>query len=93
MISLGRIVLYTLTQGEADRINGLTPVLNEDGWRLRNTVYAGDVCPAIVVRVFDPSTPTVNLQVFLDAGPCVWLPARSEGDGPGYWAWPEREGS
>ena len=55
-----------------------------------NTAREGDVCAAIVVRVFDPSTSTANLQVHLDGNDTYWATSRTEGDGPGHWRWPPR---
>jgi hypothetical protein len=52
-----------------------------------NHVHAGDVYPATVVRVNDPS---VNLQVHLDGTDTYWATSRAEGDGEGSWAWPAR---
>jgi len=55
-----------------------------------NSVSEGDVYPAVVVRVFDPRTTTANLQVLLDGNDQYWATSRQEGDGPGFWHWPER---
>lgn len=55
-----------------------------------NRAEAGQVYPAQVVRVFDPSTTTVNLQVTLDGTDTYWATSRGEGDGPGTWCWPPR---
>ncbi|MFG2780835.1 hypothetical protein ACGFY7_23645 [Streptomyces prunicolor] len=55
-----------------------------------NHAAEGDVCPAMVVRVFHPETTTANLQVFLDGSDTYWATSRTEGEGPSHWAWPER---
>jgi hypothetical protein len=55
-----------------------------------NTAVAGQVFPATVVRVFDPSTTTANLQVLLDGNDTYWATSRVEGDTAGTWAWPAR---
>lgn len=57
---------------------------------LRNSVQPGDVYPAMVVRVFDPTVTTANLQVFLDGAATYWATSRTEGEGAGCWAWPPR---
>lgn len=55
-----------------------------------NHAAEGDVCPAMVVRVFHPETTTANLQVHLDGNDTYWATSRTEGEGPSHWAWPER---
>lgn len=55
-----------------------------------NHAEAGQVYPATVVRVFDSSTSTANLQVTLDGNDTYWATSRAEGDEPGHWAWPPR---
>lgn len=106
--TIGRIVHYTLTQGDANAINkrradyaafqktlmgtpdpghrGATGHVAHNG----NHATAGDVFPATVVRVFNESTTTANLQVLLDGTDTYWATSRAEGDGAGFWAWPPR---
>jgi len=55
-----------------------------------NHAEAGQTYPAVVVRVFDPSVTTSNLQVLLDGNDTYWATSRLEGEGPGTWAWPAR---
>lgn len=55
-----------------------------------NRPFAGQVLPAVIVRVFDPSTTTVNLQVLLDGNDTYWATSRTEGEGEFHWAWPPR---
>jgi hypothetical protein len=57
-----------------------------------NSAAAGEVCPAVVVRIFAPNSPhlVVNLQVLLDGTDAYWATSRKEGDEPGQWAWPAR---
>ncbi|OLE22369.1 MAG: hypothetical protein AUG49_19325 [Catenulispora sp. 13_1_20CM_3_70_7] len=55
-----------------------------------NHAQVGDVYPAVVVRVFDPSVTTANLQVQLDGNDTYWATSRMEGDEPGFWSWPPR---
>jgi hypothetical protein len=104
--TIGRIVHYTLTQYDADAINKQranfeahrrslagTPDPGHRGAtghvaHLGNQASAGDVCPAMVVRTF--GGPAANLQVHLDGTDTYWATSRTEGDGPGTWAWPPR---
>lgn len=55
-----------------------------------NHVAVGEVYPALVVRVFDPSVTTANLQVLLDGNDTYWATSRVEGEEPGQWSWPPR---
>ncbi|KAB2384747.1 hypothetical protein [Actinomadura montaniterrae] len=55
-----------------------------------NRAQAGQTYPAMVVRVFDPSATTANLQVSLDGNDTYWATSRTEGDGEGHWVWPPR---
>jgi hypothetical protein len=100
--SIGRIVHYTLSEQDADAINrrradairGRTAdehsgVILHSG----NTTNAGDVYPAIVVRVFPGGTEAngvCNLQVLLDGNDTYWATSRAEGDGQLHWCWPPR---
>ena len=58
-----------------------------------NEAREGDYYPAVVVRVFGeyPDSP-VNLKVLLDGNDDFWATSRYEGEGPGTWTWPPREG-
>lgn len=55
-----------------------------------NRAEAGQVFPAMVVRVFDPKSSTLNLQVTLDGNDTFWAASRAEGDGESRWSWPAR---
>lgn len=59
----------------------------EDLGLVGNAANAGEVYPAVVVRVWEPS---VNLQVLLDGEDSYWATSRVEGNEPGFWAWPQR---
>mgnify|MGYP001603935092 FL=1 len=105
--TIGRIVHYTLTEQDAASINVRRadfrafeaghkhphepgqPCATGHVAHVGNHAEVGQVYPATVVRCFDPS---VNLQVMLDGNDTFWTTSRTEGDGPGYWAWPSREG-
>lgn len=88
--SIGRIVHYTLGEGDVLAIDRLVPMVNAAGQQARNAVHVGDVYPAMIVRVFDPSTTTANLQVFLDGDGSYWATSRTEGNGDAHWSWPAR---
>jgi hypothetical protein len=56
-----------------------------------NNAQAGDVLPAIIVRVWgDTAESAVNLQVHLDGSDVYWATSRTHGDGQGHWHWPLR---
>jgi hypothetical protein len=87
-ISLGRIVHYTLTEQDANQVNG-----RRDTPAYSNNAVAGQVFPAIAVRVWGPKC--ANLQVFLDGNDTLWKTSATEdpnlGFGnSGFWHWPER---
>lgn len=82
--TLGRIVLYKLTEDDARRIRQQR---SHDG-TTANMAGAGRVFPAVVVSVFGDEA--VNLQVLLDGPDSYWSTSRHEGDAPGTWAWPPR---
>ncbi|ETK33192.1 hypothetical protein [Microbispora sp. ATCC PTA-5024] len=91
---IGRIVQYTLSEADAAEIN----VRRMDDRASRGErpgppgygggAEAGQVYPAIVVRVFASSFNSVNLQVLLDGHDTYWAVSRAEGDQPGTWTWP-----
>lgn len=85
--TIGRTVLYRLTEGDARHITQNRAHNGVSG----NFVDAGQVYPAVVVRTF-PGNPhgVVNLKVLLDGPDDYWATSRHEGAEPGTWAWPER---
>ncbi|MDG9703826.1 hypothetical protein [Streptomyces sp. DH37] len=84
--SIGRIVLYRLSQEDADLIDRRR---DHPGNKLvGNPVSPGDVFPASVVRTWDDDS--VNLRVLLDGNDDLWAPSRHQGSEPGTWAWPTR---
>lgn len=98
MPTIGRIVLYTLNDGDADAINRRRKdfTARPDGpgnegfqGHVGNHVQAGETYPAMIVRTFGPS---VNLQVFLDGNDTYWATSRAEGEPgePCKWIWPPR---
>ncbi|SDM77645.1 hypothetical protein [Streptomyces wuyuanensis] len=97
--SIGRIVHYSLSQQDAEAINRRRRDFHEGGGaseqrgfigHVGNHAEEGDIYPAVVVRVWEESTITVNLQVFLDGNDAFWATSRAEGTEAGTWAWPER---
>lgn len=87
--SVGRIVHYTLNEGD---VNMIANQRLAAGHRTHNVAKLGDTYPATVVRVFDPSSTTANLQVHLDGTDTYWATSRQEGQPgeAGHWAWPPR---
>lgn len=96
-VTVGRIVHYKLGAQDAMEINrrrddfrNSEPVRTGHIGHIGNRAGEGEVYPAVVVRVFDSSVNTSNLQVLLDGNDHFWATSRQEGDGPGYWSWPPR---
>ncbi|MET9123026.1 hypothetical protein [Streptomyces sp. NPDC004528] len=86
--TIGSIVLYALGQQDADEINRRRAGRVT---RTGNDARAGDVYPAMIVRIFgDTPKSAVNLQVFLDGSDSHWATSRTLGEGHFHWAWPER---
>lgn len=104
--TVGRIVLYTLTDQDATEINRR----RTDGQKIRermqvdppqwpsgaqahigNDVHAGDVFPMVICRRWG-ATPesAVNGQVLLDGNGAYWATSRVNGDNLGNWQWPPR---
>lgn len=88
--SIGRIVHYKLGAGDVNAIANQRAAAGRKDHAHHNVVREGDVYPAMVVRVFDPSVTTANLQVFLDGGDSYWATSRTESPDTGHWMWPER---
>ena len=104
-LNIGRLVHYVLSLDDAAKINGrrtngaaIQDRILEDKWsigaqaHIGNTVSAGDVLPAMVVRVLPCQQ--ANLQVFLDGNDVFWATTRAEAapgrTEPGRWHWPAR---
>jgi hypothetical protein len=98
----GRIVLYTISEGDAEAQNkrradaaaSLTAHRETaDGSQIHagNTLRVGDVYPMIIVRAWG-TTPTslVNGQVLLDGNDTLWVTSVGVGEGPRTFAWPPR---
>lgn len=84
--TVGRILHYTLSKTDAERISKLPSN--------QNPHYAGDVLPLLVCRVwpneFGTDKSGVNGQVFLDGSDSLWVTSVGEGAGEGQWSWPPR---
>lgn len=98
-LSIGRIVHCTLSEQDAVEINRRRKDFHTSGGahdrsgfvgHVGNSVRAGDVFPAVIVRVWPESTVTCNLQVLLDGNDTYWVTSRAEGTEAGRWSWPER---
>jgi len=78
----GRIVYFVFDTSSANEVNrrrkDSVSGLTEDNWprgamaHVGNEVRAGDVVPAMVVRVWDQNAGTVNLKVMLDGSDLLW---------------------
>lgn len=101
--TIGRMVHYTLSETDAQQINArrTTPAGIQDQvvmgcWsigaqaHIGNTARAGDVLPAVVVRVLPNDN--VNARVLLDGTDVFWATTRPHAGAatPGHWHWPAR---
>lgn len=95
---VGTRVQYMLSQFDADQINslhtehnnylrsGLAHVLRTGHvGHLGNHASAGDIVAADIVRVFNETTTTANLQLVLDGNHGAWVTSRSHGFTEGKW--------
>ena len=95
--TIGRIVHYCLTEQDAECINRrrvnyhLDPSNEGFIFHTGNVANAGDVFPAMAVRVNDDGA-SVNAQVLLDGNDTLWVTSVVESVGavPGGWFWPPR---
>jgi hypothetical protein len=99
-ISIGRIVLYTLTLRDAEDINlrrthsELSRIASQNSGaqvHVGNTVREGSVFPLVVTAVWNGGQ--VSGQVLLDGNDNLWVKSVKQNDGdtleqPGTWAWP-----
>lgn len=84
--ALGQIVLYKLSQMDADLIGARRATAFYG-----NDVFAGEVFPAIIVRHWDESD-TAQLQVFLDGNDTYWATSRRQGEEESQWLYAEDPG-
>lgn len=104
--TLGRIVLYRLTEVNVSRVNGrrtssesIANRMVDGKWpkgaqaHIGSLVSLGEEFPLIITRVHaDRGTPIVSGQVLLDGNDTLWVREIPYGDGSGEWHWPVREG-
>ena len=99
--TVGRIVHYCLTEQDAELVNrrrrpdyrGGDPLAMGHKFHHGNQASVGDVFPAMIVRVWEGATPSVNAQVFLDGNDVLWATSVMETVDrimPGGWFWPPR---
>ena len=95
--SPGRVVEYTLTEGDAEQINRrradaqasvAAGTVGNTGYALHvgNAVKAGDTYPLIITRVWSgdyaaTETTGINGQVLLDGNDTLWVCSVAQGDG------------
>ncbi|MCG7203947.1 hypothetical protein [Streptomyces arenae] len=91
---VGDIVLYALTEADAEAINRRRKDFHESKSADSRTGFVGHVgnwaqeryvFPAVVVQVHAESTVTCNLQVLLDGADTYWATSRAEGTAAGQW--------
>lgn len=76
----GRVVQYTLTEGDVKR----------RGAHIGAPVKSGTAYPMLIVSVWgDKPDSSVNGQVFLDGNDVLWVSSVKVGEGPGTYAWPK----
>lgn len=102
--TIGRIVIYTLTEQDAEQINRrrttgveIAKRITEDRWSLGaqahigNSVEQGMAFPMIIVRTWgDTPESAVQGQVLLDGNDTYWATSRVQGEHAGMWRWPDR---
>lgn len=102
--SKGRIVHYTLTETDAERITrrrtdgaSIAERMGGGTWpagaqaHIGNPVGAGDVFPMLIVRVWgSDASAAVNGKVELDGTDCLWVTSVVQGHEPGQWFEPPR---
>lgn len=104
--TIGRIVHYTLNEGDAVAINRrrtdftafqrtlAAPVESGDRGATGHVAHVGNQVRAgdvcAAVIVRTFGGSAANLQVLLDGTDTYWATSRSEGEGESHWAWPPR---
>ena len=97
--AIGSLVHFKVAENQAKAINrrrldfakyrSTDPAYTDTGYvaHFGNEVRAGDVFPAVIVRVWDGGR-LVNAQVFLDGTDTFWATSAAEGDHNGGYFWP-----
>lgn len=100
--TVGRIVLYSLTEQDAEMINRRRADardhmhahhINKNGVMLHvgNTVHQGDQFPMVITRTWgSDALSAVNGTVLLDGSDTFWANSRVRGEENGMWRWPPR---
>ena len=99
--SLGRVVAYTLSAQDAERVNRrrsdaahARAAYKRSGYvvHIGNDALAGEVYPLVITRVWEagygqPVTEDtlVNGQVLLDGNDTLWVTSVRQGEGDGTW--------
>jgi hypothetical protein len=89
MITIGRIVIYKLSENDVIRIDNYRK--SKVSPANYNYVQKGDEYPLIVVKVWDKEfggQPGVNGQLILDGFDTHWVTSAGEGNDNGQWHWP-----
>lgn len=87
--TVGRVVLYTLSDQDAQRVAEARHA--SPATRTGNRAEAGQVYPMVIVRAWgDQPHSAVNGQVLLDGDDTLWVTSVTAGEGPRHFAWPQR---
>lgn len=93
--AIGRIVHYKLTNTDVQTIcDKRSSRLQRNPLFGANNVSAGDVFPAMIVKVWSPGSihSAAQLKVFLDGDDCYWATSRTvntaEDHAQGTYEWP-----
>lgn len=99
-LTVGRVVHYVLSEGDAQEINKLHEAANIPRdervpgiqYHTGNHVDAGDHCAMVVVKVWNPDIGLINGKVLLDGMDDYWAMSRSFSDEkkPSSWHWIEK---
>jgi len=85
-VTVGRTVLYRMLSSDCEQLKQQPPEQN-------NEHEAGQLVPALVLRVWGEGANRANLRVSVDGNATLWKTSICEGPGVGQWQWPEREPS
>jgi len=105
-VTIGSIVLYTLTAQDADEINRRRTTGSKIAERIKKNTEASSAWPlgaqahignSVTAGDTCPMVVTkvwsagcVNGQVLLDGNDCLWATSVTEGDQGHQWQWPAR---
>lgn len=92
--TIGRIVHYSLTAADAEKINrSRIHTYDKMDLHVGNEVKEGQVFPLMITAVWgDKDDSAFNGQLFLDGNDVVWITSTSVGEGPSKCAWPKIDG-